>query len=195
LLAITVSIALSPWFSIYENALSDLGHVTRSSVAPIFNFGLSVGGFLMGSYAFSCAIKRDKKVAASIMVMGLTLMLVGVYDEAYNRHWHLHFKVSVLFFLSLMLFLATLAVSRRRISPLVSLVIIILAWTGFYKHAYPGGTCVPELISILATMPFYLEIVLENTTTTSSSAKAKKNENLRLKQAVIPKQSLCYCSL
>ncbi|MEM2707195.1 MAG: hypothetical protein QW288_06765, partial [Ignisphaera sp.] len=47
LICIAISIWLSPWFNILDNALSDLGHATRSSVAPIFNFGLSLGGFLI----------------------------------------------------------------------------------------------------------------------------------------------------
>jgi len=46
LIMIAVSIALSPWFNIVKNALSDLGHATRSSVAPLFNLGLSLGGAL-----------------------------------------------------------------------------------------------------------------------------------------------------
>jgi len=34
---IAVSILLSPWFSWQRNALSDLGHSTKSNVSPIFN--------------------------------------------------------------------------------------------------------------------------------------------------------------
>ena len=49
-LAIGVSILLSPWFSWYRNALSDLGHVMKSEVASIFNLGLLLGGFLMIIY-------------------------------------------------------------------------------------------------------------------------------------------------
>ncbi len=45
--SIAVSILLSPWFSWKVNALSDLGHATRSSVFPIFKLGLLLGGFLI----------------------------------------------------------------------------------------------------------------------------------------------------
>ncbi|RLG74794.1 MAG: hypothetical protein DRO14_05340 [Thermoprotei archaeon] len=48
---IAVAIAYSQWFSIVNNALSDLGHAIRSSVAPIHNLGLSLGGFMVGVHA------------------------------------------------------------------------------------------------------------------------------------------------
>jgi len=50
-LLIGVSITLSPWFSWERNALSDLGHAVNSGVAPIFNFGLFLAGFLLTIYA------------------------------------------------------------------------------------------------------------------------------------------------
>ncbi len=37
LISILVAAVLSDWFSIVNNALSDLGHAKRSSVAPLFN--------------------------------------------------------------------------------------------------------------------------------------------------------------
>ena len=47
LFLIMLAIALSGWFNIYDNALSDLGHAVRSNVVPLFNLGLSLGGFLI----------------------------------------------------------------------------------------------------------------------------------------------------
>jgi hypothetical membrane protein len=46
-LFIGVSIVLSPWFSWWSNALSDLGHSVDSDVALLYNFGLLLAGFFM----------------------------------------------------------------------------------------------------------------------------------------------------
>jgi hypothetical membrane protein len=43
LLLVLLAALLSGWFNPLTNALSDLGHATRSPVAPIFNLGLSLG--------------------------------------------------------------------------------------------------------------------------------------------------------
>jgi hypothetical membrane protein len=57
---IGLSIGLSPSFSWYRNALSDLGHAQRSNVAPIFNFGLLLSGFLTTIYSVRSLIKYAK---------------------------------------------------------------------------------------------------------------------------------------
>jgi len=56
---IVTSIVLSPWFSWWSNALSDLGRsaatdvAPKSEVAPLFNFGLLLSGFLTILYAIT----------------------------------------------------------------------------------------------------------------------------------------------
>ena len=75
LLSITLSIILSPWFSFFKNALSDLGHSTQSNVAPLFNLGLCSGGILLiifGGVYISSIINNK--------VLGLILALSGYFS-------------------------------------------------------------------------------------------------------------------
>jgi len=59
LISILVAAVLSDWFNIVNNALSDLGHAKRSSVAPLFNASLVLGGLL----AYTIAItNRDVRI-------------------------------------------------------------------------------------------------------------------------------------
>ncbi|MEM0065509.1 MAG: hypothetical protein QXH88_01090, partial [Sulfolobales archaeon] len=48
---IAVAAASAGWFDVVRNALSDLGHATRSSVAPLFNLGLYLGAFTLAIFA------------------------------------------------------------------------------------------------------------------------------------------------
>lgn len=73
LICIAISIALSPWFSITGNALSDLGHAINSKASPIFNFGLSLGGTLIIVTAITIIIRTSKALAISMSVTGYTL--------------------------------------------------------------------------------------------------------------------------
>ena len=59
-ISIGVSIVLSPWFNWESNALSDLGHAIRSEVAPIFDFGLLLAGFLLMVYVVTAFRKHAK---------------------------------------------------------------------------------------------------------------------------------------
>lgn len=162
LLLICISIALSSWFNIYRNALSDLGHATRSSTAPIFNLGLSLGGVLvivMGVRYFN-AISRVLGVAAA--TSGYSLVLIAVFDEVYGR---LHFWVSVLFFITLAALLCIyIAISEgvlRRLSAATALILAISAWVIHLSYRQPPGAAIPELISIAAIAPFYIDIAFK----------------------------------
>jgi hypothetical membrane protein len=81
LLLVLLAARLSGRFNPLTNALSDLGHATRSPVAPIFNLGLSLGGFLLAPSGALCAYKRSRLVGATLVASGFLLNLVGVFDE------------------------------------------------------------------------------------------------------------------
>ncbi len=155
---IVISIILSPWFSIYNNALSDLGHVLRSSVAPIFNYGLATGGFLIG---LSSVLARRLGVfmRLSILGTGYSLMLVGLFDESYNRFHNLHFKVSVLFFTMLIIMLIACSVEFRTIKPILAATVMVFLWILYFKRHLTPGAAVPESLSIALSIPFYLKAV------------------------------------
>ena len=156
LLAIGIAILLSGWFDIVNNALSDLGHAIKSPVAPIFNFGLSLGGALILYLSAICLYKSSKLFSSTSSLVGFALILVAVFDEVYKG---LHFTVSVVFFLSLALFLIAYAVYFKSYLPLPALGIFIIAWILHLAYKVPKGAAIPELVSVFATIPFYIAVV------------------------------------
>lgn len=152
LTSIVVASLASGWFNPLNNALSDLGHATRSQVAPIFNWGLSTGGLAIALISFTCFRKYRLLLAAGI-VTGYSLLLVAVFDEIYG---HLHFIVSVAFFLSLAFTLTAYAATFRTLTPLPALAISIAAWILHLGYGIPRGAAIPELVSIILCLPFYL---------------------------------------
>jgi len=100
--SISISIALSPWFSWTHNALSDLG---VSEVAPIFNSGLILTGILISIFAISFAgVECDSRLcfagANGLFVMGVSIVGVGVFTEAFML---MHILFALACFISLTL--------------------------------------------------------------------------------------------
>jgi len=163
LLCIAIAVALSPWFNIVSNALSDLGHATRSSAAPIFNFGLSLGGVLIIVTAIVLIARVSRALAIAMWLAGCTLILVAVFDEAYGR---LHFWVSAAFFftlaVALVIYSITTKIFVKRVLALALLAVAIASWALHLCYKTPPGAAIPELISILITIPFYIETALKS---------------------------------
>jgi hypothetical membrane protein len=107
---ILASIALSPWFNLYNNALSDLGNtVTNGNVGYVYNAGIVLAGIL--SFAFGALLSRGSRRltlawTVPFMVAGLDLALVGIFSENTGS---IHGTVSEVFFL--MIVVAMLAYS------------------------------------------------------------------------------------
>ncbi|MCS7112018.1 MAG: DUF998 domain-containing protein [Ignisphaera sp.] len=158
LLLILISIILSSWFNIYRNALSDLGHATRSSVAPIFNLGLSLGGVLVVVVGANYLTRVSRILGIVAAASGYSLILVAVFDEVYGV---LHFWVSVLFFVLLATLLCIyIAVSRgfiERVAAISTLLVAVISWILHLEAGIPPGAAIPELISIAAVAPFYID--------------------------------------
>ena len=152
-LCITLSIMLSPWFSWTANALSDLGHPAKSTAAPIFNFGLAAGGILVALYAVSAMAGKAKYSAILLAVTGISLTLVGVFNESWG--W-LHFAVSVVFFSFACLTLFTYSIEMRSLLAALSAIIGLLAWFFFWLDISQLGVAVPELISSLTATAWFL---------------------------------------
>lgn len=162
LLFICLSIALSSWFNVYRNALSDLGHATRSSVALIFNLGLSLGGVLIVVMGARYLINTSRAMGMVVAILGYALVLIAVFDEVYGS---LHFWVSVLFFISLAILLciyvATFKGFLRRVSATIALILALLMWVMHLAFKQPSGAAIPELVSIAAVTPFYIDIAFK----------------------------------
>lgn len=161
LLSIVLSATLSGWFDLMENALSDLGHALNSNVAWIFNLGLATGGSLIIVFSSIFTKGLNSKFSILLTIIGYFLILIAVFDEIYGV---LHFIVSVVFFVSLMIFIMLYSISVLRGSPIVILaflfvVINLIIWIVHFVNRVPRGAAIPELVSILSTLPFYIHLV------------------------------------
>ncbi|MCS7104419.1 MAG: DUF998 domain-containing protein [Thermofilaceae archaeon] len=160
LLSIALAALMASWFNLFYNALSDLGHATRSSVAPIFNFGLSAGGFLVSATAITCAVKKCKLIGVTLAIAGYILVLIAVFDEVYG--W-LHFYVSVAFFLLIAVLLVEYAFENRGLKGALALLATLVGVVSWFLHLVyriPPGAAIPELVSIAVAAPFYVEFIL-----------------------------------
>jgi len=106
---ILASIALSPWFNIYDNALSDLGNtVTNGRVGYVYDMGLVVAGALVLIFAVLLSNKsRDRRAlvwTVPLMVAAYDLAMVGVFSE---NTGHIHGVVSEIFFLMIVVAMLT----------------------------------------------------------------------------------------
>jgi hypothetical membrane protein len=146
-LFIATSIVLSPWFSWGNNALSDLGHSVDSAVAPLFNFGLLLCGFLLILYSFKCFKKYAKYTSYMLVLAGLSLQLVAMFDEVYGS---LHFLVSVLFFASLGFASLSYGVEKRSVLAFAALAVSVASWILYGLDVYSAGVAVPETVSVVA---------------------------------------------
>ena len=98
---ILASIALSPWFNFYDNALSDLGNlVTNEQVAFVYDAGLVVSGGLILVFAVLYSRESQDRRAliwsTPLAVAAADLALVGTFSESTG---HIHGVVSEVFFL------------------------------------------------------------------------------------------------
>lgn len=155
---IVASIALSPWFSWGRNALSDLGHAIRSPVAPIYNLGLFLAGFLMVVYSIKAFVKVARYTSLCLMFSSLLLQLVAVFDEAYG---FLHYVVSVLFFISIGVASLAYAYERKSFSGVIAFVIGLSSWIIYWIRIYSIGVAVPETIASVAVTSWVVSSALK----------------------------------
>ena len=146
-LFIGAAIGRSPWFSWERNALSDLGHSLRSEAAPIYDFGLALGGALLLLYALNSLLSRAKLSGLSVATAAFLLQLVAVFDEVYGR---LHVLVSTLFFAALLASSLAYAAERRSRLASASFLVGVTVWVLYWAGAYSAGIAVPEAVSALS---------------------------------------------
>jgi len=159
-----LAVLLSPWFSWIANALSDLGNVSTSGAAAIFNFGLMASGFLLLLYSV-IGLRVSAPVTSYLLAFtGLSLQFVGAFNETYGT---LHLVVSVILFLSLLV--SSLAYFAERRSYLALIVLFgIVPWVMLAYKIFFTGAALPEIFSSFLVMPWIL----------STIASVKKGEKL-----------------
>jgi hypothetical membrane protein len=146
ILFVIIAIIFSPWFSWWNNALSDLGHSVQSEAAPWFNFGLMLSGFIMILYPLMVFKNHAKYTSYFLVIAGFSLQLIATFDEVYGL---LHFLVSVLFFAALGLASASYVVEKRSVVAFVALVIGSASWLLYGAEIIDTGIAVPEAVSAI----------------------------------------------
>jgi hypothetical membrane protein len=150
---IAISILLSPWFRWETNALSDLGHSVRSGVAPIYNGGLLLTGFLLLQYSVGALNRHAKWTSYFLTISALALQLVATFNEVYSLP---HFLASVFFFLSLIPASLSYALEKRSLLAASGLALGFVSWFLYWAKMYSAGVAVPEALSTLAVFPWLL---------------------------------------
>ena len=165
---ILASVALSPWFNIYENALSDLGNtVANGYIGYIYDAGLVVAGAIVLAFAvWSSRGPRDLRVlvwTAPLAIGAFDLALVGVFSE---NTGHIHGIVSEIFFV--MIIIAMLAysyVSWPLGSPRVGAVAlafgILSAFTWFTSWPW-SGVAIQESVTSGMTAVWLMLVALKS---------------------------------
>lgn len=148
------SIYLSGWFSWKRNALSDLGHAQKSTVAPIFNFGLLVAGFIIALYSVKSLDRYAKNTSISLTFSALMLQFIATFDETYGN---LHFLASILFFISAGLSCMIYFMEKKSPIALAAFILGLMAWILYWLDLYKAGIAVPEIISAAAATSCIIE--------------------------------------
>jgi len=176
LCGIVISIGLSPNFDWVTNALSDLGHYTRTDIGPnplvraiVFNAGLITTGILLllVSLGFMRQIKDLPTRIAMIpfLVAAGFLTAIGIFSENFNP---IHYNVSVGLFTTFpfsMWFvgLVWLRFPRLRWFCLISLLLPFLSiyiWWGTFNGTVPWtGMAIPEILTAFTAI-FWVWLVI-----------------------------------
>jgi hypothetical membrane protein len=145
-LSIAVSLVLSPWFSWKTNALSDLGHAVTSNVAPIFNLGLLLSGFLLMIYALTAFRKHAKYSSFCLLVSAFLVQLLAAFNETYGS---LHYGLAVPHFVMLSITSIVYTIEKKSTVALVTFLIVMFSWLLYALNIFNIGVAVPETVSKL----------------------------------------------
>ncbi len=156
-----LSMALSPWFSWAENALSDLG---VGGAGVIFNLGLAASGSLMMAFSLGLVELSEGcwawRLGSYLLLLdAISLMGVGIFNEGFGR---IHLYLSLAFFTLMPISLTTLGISlwRRGRKPLGLFTLSMgLATPAAWMMPWRGAA-IPEAISASATAIWVVKMSL-----------------------------------
>jgi len=165
---ILASIALSPWFNVYSNALSDLGNtVTNGSVGYVYNAGLVLTGvFVLAFAVLMLRASPGLKLAVwtvPLMIAAFDLALVGIFSENTGS---IHGVVSEIFFVMIVVtMLAFSYVSWPLGSPRIGAVALVFgilsAFIWFTKWPWTG-IAIQEAVTSGMTAVWLLLLALKS---------------------------------
>lgn len=154
LASIFVAIYLSPWFKWERNALSDLGHAVKSEVAPIFNLGLVTGGLLFLMFSVLYMHRKYPFTSKLMALASYFLILIGTFDEVYG---FLHFVVSLAFFIALAFTALSYSYESKKSYPVAITLIIGISWALQLSGICGCGASVPEMVSVLISLVWFVD--------------------------------------
>jgi hypothetical membrane protein len=169
LVGIELAILVSPNFKWATNALSDLGHYTRTDIGPnpivraiIFNAGLIIAGVLLIITTLSIMKQlndRPTRIAMlPFLIAACFLTSIGIFSENFGE---IHFLVSVGFFLSFPIAMWFIGISWLRFRHLwwfsaFSLLVpffSVYVWWGTFQGIMPWtGMAIPEILTSLTAI-------------------------------------------
>lgn len=176
LCGIVVSIGLSPSFDWVTNALSDLGHYTRTDIGPnplvraiVFNAGLVITGVLLilVSLGFMKQIKDLPTRIAMIPFLFAAgfLTAIGIFSENFSP---IHYNVSVGLFTTFpfsmwFLGLVWLRFPRLRWFCVISLLlpfVSVYIWWGTFSETVPWtGMAIPEILTAITAIVWVWTVI------------------------------------
>lgn len=159
--SIAISANFNSWFSIFENAFSDLGG-SRVNMPYIFNFGLIVFGFFMllfSIYAIYISSNKVETVSGSFMIIAsFYFMLIGVFPYDFNPFWaHVFVALSsfLIGYLSVIVWgIGSLLAGKRRLGLILLLLSIFSPFAVSFFSRYSAALVESYGILVLAVWIF-----------------------------------------
>lgn len=163
LVCILIAILLAPYWTWTGNALSDLGHYTRTDIGPnpmvraiAFNSGLIITGILMIYATLNFYRDQDAEMGKLSMIILMIsegfLVAIGIFSENFG---YIHYVVSVGFFFTFpfAMWIASadwLWKKRIRWLGIISLLLPFVSywiWMGYFNGAFTTWTnvAIPEI--------------------------------------------------
>ncbi|MCO6040245.1 DUF998 domain-containing protein [Thermococcus alcaliphilus] len=154
---IFIAIYLNPWFSLTENALSDMGSI-KNPIEYVFNSLLVFLGLL--GLVFGVEMLKEKRVTVLFPLGMISLLLVGIFPEEYKPHSFFALSFYILLFADI--FICGLRQRSKKKSALIWLLssplvfIMMLYLTRVFE-----GLAIPELVGALFINAWIVYLALE----------------------------------
>ncbi|WP_206205984.1 DUF998 domain-containing protein [Thermococcus sp. JdF3] len=102
------SIGRNPWFSFFDNALSDLGDPSKASSPWIYNYGLMVTAIFVLWFSLYLILAAENKIqtvgGAYISISAIFLALIGIFHGGTRPHVFVSTYFFVQFFLGMLIY-------------------------------------------------------------------------------------------
>lgn len=166
---IFVSAFLNPWFSVFSNALSDLGggNMTLNghpspNLPLIYNLGMIFTSVMIMVFsAVMISISRNKIESTGesfFIIAGLFLALIGIYHEGTYPHDFVSIWFFILSSISYVTIGIGLSISELRSYGLVIIVVILVSWILYLL--IPWGSVAEDEIFGIAVIDLLVAIHL-----------------------------------